>query len=72
MKHIFSCVVVCLIVIILSFGIKFDTAQRELEAETNIRLLQFEERIEEQEKQIRIMRQDMDILENGYERSTEN
>lgn len=72
MKYFFSCVVCCLIAIMLLFGIRFDTAQRELEAETKIRLLQFEERIEEQEKQIRVMRQDMDILENGYERNSEN
>ena len=72
MKYFFSCVVCCLIAIMLLFGIHFDTAQRELEAETEIRLLQFEERIEEQEKQIRVMRQDLDIFENGYERNSEN
>lgn len=68
MKQFFSCVVLCLIVIILLFGIRFDTAQKEFETETNIKLLQYEERIEEQEKQIRVMRQDLDIFENGYER----
>lgn len=68
MKYFFSCVVCCLIVIMLLFGIRFDTAQKEFETETNIKLLQYEERIEEQEKQIRVMRQDLDIFENGYER----
>ena len=52
----------------LLFGIRFDTAQKEFETETNIKLLQYEERIEEQEKQLRVMRQDLDIFENGYER----
>ena len=68
MKYFFSCVVCCLIAIMLLFGIRFDTAQKEFETEINIKLLQYEERIEEQEKQIRVMRQDLDIFENGYER----
>ena len=72
MKYFFSCVVCCLIAIMLLIGIRFDTAQKEFETEINIKLLQYEERIEEQEKQIRVMRQDMDILENGYERNSEN
>ena len=46
---------------------KIDNRQKELEIETQIKLLQMTERIEEQDKQIRILRQDMDILERGYE-----
>lgn len=68
MKYCFSCVVLCLLVIVLLFGIRFENRQKEFETETYIKLLQMEERIEEQEKQIRIMRQDLDIFENGYER----
>ena len=47
--------------------IKIDNRQKDLETETQIKLLQMAERIEEQDKEIRILRQDMDILERGYE-----
>ena len=39
----------------------------ELEAETQLKLLQMAELINEQDKEIRLLRQDMDIIERGFE-----
>lgn len=67
MKYIISCFTICIISINILIWMKIDNRQKELEIETQIKLLQMTERIEEQDKQIRILRQDMDILERGYE-----
>ena len=70
MKHFFSCVVVCLIVIMLLFGIETVSRLSEMEKQTDIKLYQLEEVIEQQAKEIRLLKTDIDILENGYERQT--
>lgn len=67
MKYIISCFTICIISINILIWIKIDNRQKDLETETQIKLLQMAERIEEQDKEIRILRQDMDILERGYE-----
>lgn len=67
MKYIISCFTICIISINVLIWIKIDNRQKELEIETQIKLLQMAERIEEQDKQIRIIRQDMDIFERGFE-----
>lgn len=67
MKYIISCFTICIISINVLIWIKIDNRQKELEIETQIKLLQMAERIEEQDKQIRILRQDMDIFERGFE-----
>lgn len=67
MKYIISCFTICIISINVLIWIKIDNRQKELEIETQIKLLQMAERIEEQNKQIRIIRQDMDIFERGFE-----
>lgn len=72
MKHFFSCVVLCLIVIMLLFGIETVSRLSEMEKQTDIKLYQLEEVIEQQAKEIRLLKTDMEILENGYERNTEN
>ena len=72
MKYLISFFFFCIISITVLIWVKIDYRQKELEAETHIRLLQMAEMIEEQNKEIRILRQDYDILENGYERNTEN
>jgi hypothetical protein len=71
MKHFFSCVVLCLIVIMLLFGIETVSRLSEMEKQTDIKLYQLEEVIEQQAKEIRLLKTDLEILENGYERSTE-
>ena len=67
MKHFISCCTICIISLTVLIWIKIDERQKELETETQIKLMQMAERIEEQDKQIRILRQDMDILERGFE-----
>lgn len=67
MKYFISCFFFCIIAINILIWIKIDYRQKELETETQIKLLQMAERIEEQDKQIRILRQDMDIFERGFE-----
>ena len=72
MKHFFSCVVLCLIVIILLFGVETVSRLSEMEKQTDIKLYQLEEVIEQQAKEIRLLKTDLEILENGYERNSEN
>ena len=67
MKYLISCCTICLITITICIWFKIDTRQKELEYETQIKLLQMAEEIEGQKKQIRIHRQDFEILEKGYE-----
>ncbi len=71
MKHFF-CLVFCLLVIMLLFGIETVSRLSEMEKQTDIKLYQLEEVIEQQAKEIRLLKTDMEILENGYERNTEN
>ena len=72
MKQFFSCVVFCLIVIMLLFGIETVSRLSEMEKQTDIKLYQLEEVIEQQAKEIRLLQTDLEILENGYERNSEN
>ena len=67
MKYLISCLVACIIFISCLIWIKIDTRQNELETETYIKLLQMQELIDAQNKQIRLLRQDIEILENGWE-----
>ena len=72
MKQFFSCVVLCLLVIMLLFGIETVSRLSEMEKQTDIKLYQLEEVIEQQAKEIRLLKTDLEILENGYERNSEN
>lgn len=67
MKYIISCFSICIISISCLIWIKIDTRQKELETEIYIKLLQMQELIDAQDKQIRLLRQDMEILESGWE-----
>lgn len=67
MKYLISCLVACIIFISCLIWMKIDTRQNELEKETYIKLLQMQEHIEQQDKEIRILRQDIKILENGWD-----
>ena len=66
MKY-FICLVFCLLVLMLSFGIEYNTRLSELEKQTNVKLYKMEKVIEEQEKEIRLLKTDLEILEKGYE-----
>ena len=72
MKYIISCFTICIISINVLIWIKIDNRQKDLETETQIKLLQMSEKIEEQNKEIRLLKTDMEILQKGYERDTEN
>lgn len=71
MTKYFSCLVLLLIVIMLLFGIETVSRLSEMEKQTDIKLYQLEEVIEQQAKEIRLLKTDLEILENGYERSAE-
>lgn len=66
MKHFISCLIICVISITILIWVKIDTRQKELEMETYIKILQMEEQIETQNREIRLLRQDMEIIENGW------
>ena len=72
MKYIITCFTICIISINVLIWIKIDNRQKDLETETQIKLLQMSEKIEEQNKEIRLLKTDMEILQKGYERDTEN
>ena len=67
MKHIFSCVVALLTVIIILFGIDITSRYRELEV--RIQIIEFQEglKVQELEKEIRLLKTDIYILQNGFE-----
>ena len=67
MKYTFV-LVFCLFLIMLCFGIEYNSRIAEIEKQTQIKLFQMSERIEQQEKETRLLKTDMEILKNGYER----
>lgn len=67
MKHMSVYLFICLVFINLLFWIEVDTKQREVKYETEVRILRMEQTIERQQKEIRLLKQDVDILQNGYE-----
>jgi hypothetical protein len=58
----------CLIAIIISFGIETIGRITEIEKQTSIKLFEMQKTIEAQEKEIRLLRTDTDIILYGYER----
>ena len=73
MKHFFSCVVLCLLVIMLLFGIEVTTRCRDTELKLQIVEYEKEQEIEELRKEIRLLKTDISIMQKGFEneRSTE-
>ena len=67
MKHFFSCVVLCLIVIMLLFGIEVITRCRDTEIQLQIVEYQKEQEIEELRKEIRLLKTDISIMKTGLE-----
>ena len=67
MKQFFSCVVLCLIVIMLLFGIEVTTRCRETETKMQIVEYQKEQEIEELRKEIRLLKTDVFIMQKGFE-----
>ena len=67
MKQIFSCVVLCLIVIILLFGVEVLTRCRDTEIKLQIVEYEKEQEIEELRKEIRLLKTDISIMQIGFE-----
>ena len=67
MKSVPVYLFLCLILVNILFWIEVDTKQREIKYETDARIAQMIYTIQEQEKEIRLLKQDVDILQNGYE-----
>ena len=62
MKYFFSCVVLCLLVIMLLFGIEVITRCRDTEIQLQIVEYQKEQEIEELRKEIRLLKTDISIM----------
>lgn len=67
MKQFFSCVVLCLLVILLLFGVEVLTRCRETEIKLQIVEYQKEQEIEELRKEIRLLKTDISIMQIGFE-----
>ena len=67
MKHFFSCVVLCLLVIMLLFGIEVLTRCRDTEIKLQIVEYEKEQEIEELRKEIRLLKTDISIMQKGFE-----
>ena len=67
MKHLFSCVVLCLLVIMLLFGIEVTTRCKETETKLQIVEYEKEQEIEELRKEIRLLKTDISIMQKGFE-----
>ena len=67
MKHFFSCVVLCLIVIMLLFGIEVLTRCRDTELKLQIMEYEKEQEIEQLRKEIRLLKTDISIMQIGFE-----
>ena len=67
MKQFFSCVVLCLLVIMLLFGIEVTTRCKETETKLQIVEYEKEQEIEELRKEIRLLKTDISIMQMGFE-----
>ena len=67
MKYFFSCVVLCLLVIMLLFGIEVTTRCKDTEIKLQIVEYQKEQEIEELRKEIRLLKTDISIMQIGFE-----
>ena len=67
MKQFFSCVVLCLLVIMLLFGVEVLTRCRETEIKLQIVEYEKEQEIEELRKEIRLLKTDISIMQIGFE-----
>ena len=70
MKYIIS-LIFCLLIIMLCFGIEYNSKITEIEKQTQIKLFQMQETINQQEKEIRLLKTDMEIINYGFERTTD-
>ena len=68
MKYFYHLITLCLFVLALLFWIEESTRYRDFTQRVEAELMAKDLRINELEKEIRIMRTDLDIMENGFEK----
>lgn len=71
MNKYFSCLVILLIVVMTDFGVDMASRYNEIEIKLKTEKFFYEQKFLELEKEIRILKQDIYILQCGYE-GTEN
>lgn len=67
MNKYFSWLVILLIILMLLFGIAFTSRCKEVEIQLQIERYLREQKELEYEKEIRLLKQDVYVLQNGYE-----
>lgn len=68
MKYFYHLITLFLFVLALLFWIESETRYRDFERKVEVELMAKDLRIQQLEKEIRIMRTDLDIMENGFEK----
>lgn len=68
MKYIFSLICLCLLACMLAIGIDCQNSISENKKQLEIKIFQLEEKIDALEKENRLLKTDLYILENGFEK----
>ncbi len=58
--------ILCVFIVLILFGLDFNSRLKEMEIQLQIDNFQKEQKIQELEKEIRILKQDVLILEYGF------
>lgn len=66
MKYIFS-LILCIFVVVLSISVDLESRYKDYEEKTEVVIYFQNEKITELEKEIRLLKTDMEILQKGYE-----
>ena len=68
MRRFFDAWVLIFILLLIVMYLNMNTAFREMEAECEVREMIHQQEKEELEKEIRLLKTDIDILQNGFEK----
>jgi hypothetical protein len=68
MKHFYHLITLLLFVLALLFWVNAETRYRDFSQKVEAELMAKDLRIQQLEKEIRIIRTDLDIMENGFEK----
>ena len=66
MKYIFT-LILCVFVVVLSISVDLEGRYRDYEEKTEVVIYFQNEKIKELEKEMRLLKTDMEILQEGYE-----
>lgn len=72
MKYLASIFGLFLLALILALRVEAETRFTEIESKQATEVYFLKKEIEEQKKEIRLLKTDIEIMEKGYERYTEN